>query len=70
MTSGDRALRLLEVLDRGRRMNMNRYAEARAIDRATRDATIIFCNTKVRARSHEGGRGGTRALHRAQTLQM
>ncbi len=26
VTSGDRALRLLEVLDRGRRMNMNRYA--------------------------------------------
>jgi len=31
VTSGDRALRLLEVLDRGRRMNMNRYAEAREI---------------------------------------
>ena len=26
VTSGDRALRLLEVLDRGRRMNMDRYA--------------------------------------------
>eukprot|EP00802_Teleaulax_amphioxeia_P010817 Tamp_10847.p1 GENE.Tamp_10847~~Tamp_10847.p1 ORF type:complete len:630 (-),score=160.80 Tamp_10847:97-1788(-) len=46
VTSGDRALRLLEVLDRGRRMNMQRYAEARSIDGATRDATIIFCNTK------------------------
>jgi superfamily II DNA/RNA helicase len=46
VTSGDRALRLLEVLDRGRRMNMQRFAEARALDGAARDATIVFCNTK------------------------
>lgn len=46
VTSGDRALRLLEVLDRGRRMNLERYAARREIDRAARDATIIFCNTK------------------------
>lgn len=46
VTSGDRALRLLEVLDRGRRMNMNRYAEAREMAGSSRDATIVFCNTK------------------------
>ena len=46
VTSGDRALRLLEVLDRGRRMNLQRFAQQGAAQGASRDATIVFCNTK------------------------
>jgi superfamily II DNA/RNA helicase len=79
VSSGDRALRLLEVLDRGRRMNMNRYAEARAMDGATRDATIIFCNTKdsalfaaklLRENEYEVAEGHGWVAQRERVVQM
>ncbi|EKX54359.1 hypothetical protein GUITHDRAFT_160645 [Guillardia theta CCMP2712] len=46
VSAGDRAQTLLEVLDRGRRMNTQTWAKSRELDEKTRDATIIFCNTK------------------------
>eukprot|EP00960_Hanusia_phi_P044786 756811-Hanusia_phi.AAC.10 len=46
VTAGDRAQTLLEVLDRGRRMNTDSWAKSRDLDKKARDATIIFCEKR------------------------
>lgn len=46
VTGSDRAQTLLDVIDRGQRMNQAAWSAPRPLDLAQRDATIIFCNTK------------------------
>jgi superfamily II DNA/RNA helicase len=66
VTGSDRAQTLLDVIDRGQRMNQAAWSAPRALDNAVRDATIVFCNTKdsamfaaklLRERGHEVSEG-------------